>query len=245
MRDIQDVLVFREDISPFLTHLTRVYSGRSASENLTNILNEKKLRYGEPISPARFAYPFESITPKLLTEYFTAISFTETPLNEIHCLIEVAPRQINLEPYGLVFMKENLMKKAVTPVFYFNNIQGETGRIFSALCSLINTNPGEAAQILPFVSFFGQLISPEGAKGFSSPPIDFTWEREWRYASEKGFFEFTEEDIFVGLCPQDEIPNFESSFPPIEFIDPIRNMKWYAEKLIRQRKRIGFKNSVV
>jgi hypothetical protein len=49
----------------------------------------------------------------------------------------------------------------------------------------------------------------------------------------------------MGLCPHDEIRKFERLWAPIEFIDPTRNMKWYAEKLIRARQRLDLKYSVV
>jgi hypothetical protein len=51
--------------------------------------------------------------------------------------------------------------------------------------------------------------------------------------------------VFVGLCPHDEIPFFDSLFPPVGFIDPTRNMKWYATKLIAARQRLDLKYWVV
>lgn len=56
---------------------------------------------------------------------------------------------------------------------------------------------------------------------------------------------FGAEDVFVGLCPDSQIVGFEAILPGVEFIDPLRNMKWYAEKLIRARQRFDLKTSVV
>jgi hypothetical protein len=55
----------------------------------------------------------------------------------------------------------------------------------------------------------------------------------------------TEEDIFVGICPHEEIERFEKMFKKINFIDPRRNMKWYATQLINARCRLDLKFSVV
>jgi hypothetical protein len=60
-----------------------------------------------------------------------------------------------------------------------------------------------------------------------------------------GPLEFSNEDVFIGLCPNDEIEEFENLFQPIGFIDPTRNMKWYATKLIEARQRLDLKSSVV
>lgn len=58
-------------------------------------------------------------------------------------------------------------------------------------------------------------------------------------------FEFEREDVFMGLCPHGEISNFEDEFDWVEFIDPQRNMKWYAEKLVNARKKHSLQYSVV
>lgn len=111
-RDIETVLWFRDDISPFLVHLTR-RTDKSAQENLVNILETKKLRYGDnDFSDAKFGYERDKTTNEIKTNYFSAASFTETPLNEIHNLFDISGRNIDLEPYGLVFLKDNLKKKA-------------------------------------------------------------------------------------------------------------------------------------
>ena len=75
--------------------------------------------------------------------------------------------------------------------------------------------------------------------------MDFRWEREWRYGSAKGIYELKAEEVFVGLCPDSYIDDFQSLWPEIEFIDPRKPKTWYAAKLIRARQRLKMKHSVV
>jgi hypothetical protein len=75
--------------------------------------------------------------------------------------------------------------------------------------------------------------------------VDFRWEREWRYPYVEGPLTFSAEDVFVGLCSHDEIDIFEGLFPDVEFIDPTRNTKWYATKLVAARQRLDIGFSVV
>ncbi len=66
-----------------------------------------------------------------------------------------------------------------------------------------------------------------------------------RYPASLADFEFVDEEVFCGLCPHDEIGEFEESYSPIRFIDPRREMKWYATALIECRQRLDLKHSVV
>jgi hypothetical protein len=250
MRDISKVLLFRYDISPFLIHLTRdTDDGQSAKDHLISILTSRTLKYGkDPISVASFGYPLSKLN-KTTNFYFSAISFTETPLGEAHNLLEIGNRSANFKAYGLVLLKENLMKKGVSPVLYINNIQGDKDKTIQALCNLIDSRATKnaAANMLPYIAVFGEKLSPLGGTP-QGGTVDFTWEREWRYASRSRLFVFEKEDVFIGLCPDNEIDFFESKFKKklgIDFIDPQRNMKWYAEKLVTARQRSDLKYSVV
>jgi hypothetical protein len=188
----------------------------------------------EPISDARF---FISSAEKK-NQFCRAVSFTETPLNEIHCLLEIEGRRVQLEPYGLVFLKEKLQKKGVAPVFYLNNELNDKGIVLQALCTWIENYPEHAKKIIPLISTFGAGLLSRGR-------IDFSWEREWRYPSVMGNLGFEPTDVFVGICPNDEIEYFEGRFPDINFVDCQRNMKWYANKLIQMRRTRNLKCSVV
>jgi len=245
-RDVDKVLQLRNDISPFLVHLTKD-TGHSAKHNLGSILRSMTIKYGtkKPISDANYKVAYFGLDLKTRLTYFSAVSFTEAPLNEIQNLLEIKGRQIDLQPYGLVFLKHKLMRKGVSPVFYVNNMMGNKDKTVEALCSLMKTHAKEAEGILPFVSFFGKFLKPSCGGTASKRMKDFMWEREWRYASRKFCFKFEKKDVFMGLCPDREISDFESRFQWLTFIDPRRNMKWYSEKLIEARKRARLKQIAI
>lgn len=196
------------------------------------------------ISDARFAIYTADMKSEDKRKYFGAISFTETPLSEVHCLLEIDKRSVNLEPYGLVFIKDRCALRGVNPVLYINNILGDKQKLLSALGSLISTKPEAAAQVLPLLAVFGKKITPPGSVEIEGE-VDFRWEREWRYVPAKGPYTFTEADVFIGLCPDKDIPEFDALWQPVEFIDPRRNMKCYSNKLIKARQRFDLKYSVV
>lgn len=187
---------------------------------------------------------WKALPPDQKTRFFCAVCFTETPIGEIHCLLDIRLRQIELEPYGLVFMKDRLADRGVSPVFYMNNVAGDQDGVRHALASLINTNPASAERFLPLVTYFGKRITPPGFKA-EEDAKDFRWEREWRYPAARGPLEFDERDVFIGLCPANEIDEFEALLEPVKFIDPRLNTKWFASRLIDARQRHDLKTSVV
>jgi len=248
IREIEKVLWFRNDISPFLVHLTRKTSTtNTAKKNLESILTTKELRYADNrISDAKFGISLDEITPEISKKYFSAVSFTETPLNEVHSLLDIAGRNIELKPYGLVFLKQKLMKKGVSPVVYINNFDGTKIKLIEALYTLTEAHSEQAKKILPYIAIFGKMLLPIGGTQGFRRSIDFTWEREWRYASDDLKFEFDYKDVFIGLCDDKDIETFETlTNGDIEFIDPQRNIKWYADKLVKARKKAKLPNSVV
>lgn len=246
MRVIADILLFRTDISPFLVHMTRVRENVSASDRLEQILDQRQLLPGSSqISDARFGGNTMDMPDETKRRFFGAICFTETPIAEAHCLLEVEGRAVNLEPYGLVFVKDRLKARNVAPVLYINNEAGTADQVFYGLFTLIASQPLAAERLLPLVSVFGLKVWPPGAPARPAGRVDFTWEREWRHPAGLGAFPFTWDDVFCGLCPHDEIAHFELMYPPIRFIDPRRNMKWYAKSLIESRQRLDLKYSVV
>ncbi len=246
MRSIDDILLFRGDISPFLVHLTKGKESATAAQVLKQIILERKVKPGATlVSDVRYGGFTNGMNEDDQRDFFGATCFTETPLDEVHCLLEVQYRNINLEPYGLVFLKENLSKKWVSPVFYLNNEAGDKDSVAQDLFRLIETSERTAERLLPLFAVFGQKIKHPGAHEEPVGRVDFRWEREWRQPYYKGGVEFTENDVFVGLCPDEEIAAFEQLFAGIPFVDPRRPMKWYATKLIRSRQRLDIKVSVV
>lgn len=246
-RDIEKVLLFRNDISPFLSHLTKNFGKNSAKTNLESIIVTKELSYGiNKVSDARFGFPMNEITTDIARRFFSAVCFTETPLNEIHSLLDISNSQVNLQPYGLVFIKNKLMKRQVSPVIYINNSDKKKIKLMEELCNMIKTNPDQAANILPYISIFGNKLLPVAGTGGSRGSIDFKWEREWRYASKNSSFSFDYSDVFMGMCDHEHIDYFEYlTNHDILFFDPRRNIKWYAEKLVKARKNKKIVHSVV
>lgn len=252
MRNSKDILQFRSDFSPFLVHLTRQSenSGNPASEIFKLILESEKLIAGDdPVSLASFGIKYQELKDnrEKNRNYFNAVCLTETPLNEIHCLLDIRGRKVQLEPYGLVFLRDSLEKKGVSPVIYLNNHLNDKTCVIRGLCKLIDSDESVAKEILPLISVFGNQVLPYSNSLDQDPKgsIDFRWEREWRYPAVKGVLSFDSEDIFIGLCPHDEIDQFEKIYPKIKFMDPRRNMKWYSSKLIEARQRIDIEHSVL
>lgn len=218
---------------------------------MISILRSSALRPGPTeVSDARFGGYTKNMTDEDKRKFFSAVCFTETPLNEIHTLLEIMYRQVNLEPWGLVFMREELQKRGVAPVFYLNNERGDMGDALEALFQLKDSYPQVASRLLPMVSLFGKKVKAKFAKEDPTGELDWRWEREWRYPSCEGELSFASADVFIGLCPHDEIDEMEATASKVglngvQFVDPHRNMKWYATKLIQARQRLDIKNSVV
>lgn len=246
MRNIDDILLFRGDLSPFLVHLTKRADDTTADAILEKIIQDRKILPGNSlVSDVRYGGFTTNMPDEDKRNFFGAACFTETPLDEIHCMLEVNYRQINLEPYGLVFLKENLAAKGVSPVMYLNNEAGDKNQVAQDLFNLTVTSQITACKILPLFTVFGKKIEHPGAANPPQGRVDFRWEREWRQPYRKGGVAFTEDDVFVGLCPHEDIEKFEACFQGIGFVDPRRPMKWYATKLINARQRLDLKNSVV
>jgi len=245
-RDVNDILYFRGDISPFLVHLTRTLDSMSAKKRLRRIIETRKLVAGSTlVSHATYGYHIGKLDAEAKHRLFAAVCFTETPLNEMHCLLDIAGREVDLASYGLVFHKDRLMTRGVSPVLYLNNTGGNKDAIVRGLDKLIDSSREVAEAILPLIAVFGKQLQSVYSSTPPSREIDFRWEREWRYPASAGDFEFTEEDVFVGLCPHESIAEFESFWKGIKFIDPTRNVKWYSSKLREIRKKLEIKYSVV
>ena len=246
MRSIDDIMDFRTDISPFLVHLTRTSDGQVARARLESIIGEKKLEVGPTlVSHASFGFPYMELQNPAVAEFFQAVCFTETPLDQIHCLLDVQDRAVNLEPYGLVFLRQRLQERGVAPVIYLNNELGDKPPLVQALAQLVDEKPDIARQILPLIAVFGKKLPPACQGVPPSGRIDFLWEREWRWPRSRGDFSFNITDVFIGLCPHDEISEFENMLPLVRFVDPRRNMRWYSTQLIEMRQRRDLTQSVV
>lgn len=248
LRSIDDINNFRKDISPFLAHLTRDFNGRTAKENLSSILDSGEIRASNSqISDVRFGGSNSTIPSHRLNIALSSVSFTETPIEQMQCLVDIKGRDINLSQYGLVFLKKYCVQKGVNPVVYINNASQWNDSTFEELYKLMETAeyPGILMNLLPLVAVFEKKVKPPNAGSRWKPGnVDFTWEREWRLPAIRCPFRFSRDDVFVGLCPGGEIEEMENKFG-IKFIDPLMNPSYFATKLVELRRANGIQNSVV
>lgn len=202
----------KRDFSHLLVHLTRRDEEFSAKGVLECILNEHTLRaFGYFCI---FQEELKSLDPGLQNK-FRVVCFTETPIDQIEVLLErVEGRTVVLEPYGLVFKKDYIRDQGGNPVFYI------AGSLSLPLWKLYNDAittkfAGEENKVLALVNKCDETI-------------DFHWEREWRIV---GDLKFDLDDIYCGLCPQEEIPDFESKYG-VKFIDPHWGINRILDKLV-------------
>ncbi len=203
-----EFLDLRRDYSPFLVHLTRTAEdGTPAKEILAKILRERELRAFNPLCLFNSELGF-------FVNDFTVVCFTETPIDQVGLLVmPVSGRQSQPEPYGLVFDKEFIRSKGGNPVFYAGD------ELFSTLWDIYRT--AESNSFDKQENRFLALVDKcNGVR-------DFHWEREWRIV---GNLSFTLNDVYLGLCPEQDIYYFEKKFADIKFIDP----NWRFTKTLRK-----------
>lgn len=246
-REIKDVLTFRRDLSPFLTHLTKRTGNKPAFDNLKAIITSKQLiQSGKELSDIKFQYPGTSEEKTRLT---AAICFTETPLDQIHCLLEIEKRSVNLTQFGLVFLRSKLQLKNASPCVYLNNWRSEHDSVIRSLGTWGTANPDEAKKILPLISCFGSFF-PARSGTRKAGEQDFYWEREWRIPFCYGPLDIVPDDLFCGLCPEERIKEAEDHYQSVfhqelPFIDPLRPATFYAKKLVQRRNALALTDSVV
>jgi hypothetical protein len=270
-RDIKFVSYARHDLSPFLVHLSKNGDTR-ADQKLAKILTvDKQLKPGrfhglslDTVAYGTTKHPGprrDSCYWPMKERDFRCVCMTETPLDQIHCLLDIKDRGEDLEPYGLVLLKERIqVLEDVCPVWYVNNYNGS--RFIKKLVETMwrasffqqpqdsqdDTRTGGdydgviLRKALCFIENCGLRLSDPT----SPDPIDFYWEREWRSlkaidlnwtkeAAEEGQ---QKPNVFLGLCPHDKIPDFEDMSGGLPFIDPRRSPSYYAEKILTQKKNL-------
>jgi hypothetical protein len=252
LRKIEEIKKYRSDYCPFLTHLTRDKDdegGPTAKEALIKILTEKKFEAScAEISAAKFGVhmptkdKWERDEKKLL---FSAICFSETPIHELQSLLHIEGRLNQLKPYGLILIKERLIRKHVSPVFYINNELADKDGLVQELMKLRDLNLKVAHELLPLLQVFGKRLTAPKAKLQSKNEVDFCWEREWRCPATYSPLKLEKEDIFLGICPHSKIEKFESDFRNLKFIDPRRNIESYSAKIEKAISDKGIPYSVI
>ena len=204
----------KRDFSPLLVHLTKADETCSAKDVLKTILNERTLKAFSHFclfSPALRDSKDDSLQKK-----FKVVCFTETPIDQIDVLLmEVQGRNIKPEPYGLVFKKDYIKERGGNPVFYMTKeIATPLWELYRALKG--TQSPSEACKLLALVTLCDQTM-------------DFHWEREWRIV---GNLEFGLDDIYCGLCRQEDIAYFEAAYKPVRFISPYWGINKILDRLV-------------
>jgi len=199
----------KTDFSYLLVHLTRSNGPLSAREILCTMLDERTLRAYNPF----FVYKNDLEKPESahLKEKFRAVCFTETPIDQIGALLQPLEGRYNQpESYGLVFRKKYIREMGGNPVFYVTKkIAKPLGQLYDQQKTRADS---ETCRLLALVS-----VCEEGN--------DWHWEREWRVV---GDLHFEYDDVYCGLCPEDEIADFRDNYKRVKFIDP----RWGNKKLV-------------
>jgi len=215
---IEEVLSSRADYSTFLMHLTRAQGAKSARRVLQEILDARSLEAAKP--HCLFGHLLNNEDDE---EHFNVVCFTEAPLHQVRLFIgPIEGRGVELEPYGLVFTKEFIGSKGGNPALYINTYYHD--ELKDAALELFHKAAEEGfedssiTKLLPFITIFGKTATG-GAH-------DFHWEREWRVV---GDVAFDYPDVIVGLCPEDDIEDFQDDFPDVTFISPC----WGLDRIIK------------
>jgi hypothetical protein len=187
----------RDDMSPFVVHLTRDYDGDSAISNLVSMLDDKVI-YART-AHCLFNHLIEKFKPSLQEEFKT-VCFTETPLTQIERLVTKVPgKKIELEPYGLVFQKETVLEKGASPAIYIN-AKGVPRRDY--LVRQFRQHFANADGLVAFKKKYPDdyeaIIWHYSLMNVMRAGHDFAWEREWRF---KGDFEFKYFDLVAIIAP--------------------------------------------
>lgn len=228
----------REDLSRFLVHLTRDYEGKSAKDNLLNILKDRKIFARNAHCLVKYKLDQMKFS-KVLKKKFNTVCFTETPLTQINQLTaNIEGRQIKLKPFGLIFWKEDLFGKGASPAVYINAkgtpisrfLLDEFDSIFDGITTLKELKKVEADHYKSIVHYYS-LINVVNDKH------DFLWEREWRH---HGNFSFDYYDL-VAIIAEDPT-SFEKECKQsldddqLEDVDkiPIISPDWTYEEVIEE-----------
>ncbi len=219
----EEFLDKKRDYSPFLVHLTKDdfdYAGEfliSAKDVLDTILNEKTLRAYNHF--CLFSPNLEEPQNVSLQDKFKVVCFTETPIDQINVLLEgVSGRNFKPKPYGLVLKKDYIRQQGGNPVFYTTKeIAKPLWSLYWPLCEEEQEQSSEGVcELLALVNRCDK-------------DMDFHWEREWRFV---GNLVFTLENIYCGLCPEEDIADFERKYSPVTFISPYWGINKILDKLV-------------
>lgn len=232
----KNIVNARSDISNFLIHLTKNGSYEEfepyhkapghyifndsetldAKESLREILKQKTILARAPFGHFKFqisvGYQQRGSIP---LNWLQSVCFSESPLQELasfYLATQTTNEKVNnYQKYGLAFSQQLVRFNGGHPVIYFDS---NNDAIVVAVDAQANPNNRKACKpLLPLYEPFGKKL--HSTRGGST---DYRWEREWRHV---GHFKFQLNQIAFGLCPESEIPEFETlAQKQVCFIDP-------------------------
>src|SRR5687768_9288452 len=115
----------RPDLSPYLVHLTRDYSG-AARENLISIINDRKIEARNPYGIAVAHLRGTGCVGADFTDSQRVACFSETPVDFLPHHIDPGKwRKYHFRPYGLSFSRDYMLGKGANWVWYINQFTGD------------------------------------------------------------------------------------------------------------------------
>ncbi len=213
----EEFLNKKRDFSSLLVHLTRDDDIFYAKDVLDMILDEKTLKAFNHF--CLFSPNLKESQNISLQDRFKVVCFTETPIDQIDVLLhKVSGRNFQPDPYGLVFKKEYIRQQEGNPVFYATKeIAKPLWSLYWPLCGEEKEqSSGEVCKLLALVTL-------------CDGNMDFHWEREWRIV---GNLQFDLNDIYCGLCSEEDITYFESKYSQVTFLSPFWGLNRILNKLV-------------
>ena len=207
MTTLAEIISRRTDLSTFIVHLTREYGGRTAKQNLQDILQtciiQARRPYGSAIGRIEEAIKKDEATEDDLDSQ-KVVCFTETPLEHLHLMlmeIEDLQRVCNFAPYGIAMTKKVARRQGINPVWYVDITPGHdwlTNPINQLIEDAILNGDFANSDIAKLTPFIEQMGTQKG--GYKK---EFWWEREWRHRSD-----FRLRGNVIVLAPENEHEEF-------------------------------------
>lgn len=201
----------KPDMSRFLIHMT----GKDA---IKSILKGGRRR-GEGL--------IRSLVPKGAKSEsfpFKIACFTETPIFALGAFIAISKRrEEETMKYGIGFRKSHMVNQNVRPTLYIDN---------SLLSQLLGVDKSKTSEeVTELVDSIRALSHPLGE---TMSRQGFTWEREWRFVDQTGFY-FDHKDIEVICCPKEEQVQLklilDVGTEKIRFVDSWTQYKDYTQHI--------------
>ena len=182
-------------------HLTRddtgdFSDGGSVEENFRAIIEDRRICAYQP-----HCIHSDQI-PKKLRKHYSVTCFTEVPLTQLHRLTRFIPgRRIQLEPFGIIFSRDFIIRKGAQPAIYINSYNNNSWLREAAdvLCDIARSKKFKGGKIWRFLPYLNAMHER----------YDFTWEREWRVC---GDVQFTPSDVVAVILPENNCDNWRKKF---------------------------------